>query len=520
MASNAFFLLFIGTLSILSAYISYKKINTAGASGSKGVSGIQGPKGPIGPMGPIGPSGETGPSGFVGPKGYNGPIGPAGVTGPMGPTGPTGSNNEAPTLLMSQEGATGPNSLFSSFDDGQTWQTAENSTFDLNPMTQCASNGVILVGVGPSNTATSNIVTPYYSLDFGRSWQASSLNAYDFGCVSLNCVAWNGSEFWIGGNCSLAMPTYNSSTSSAIFVSTDGLSWIPQAPLPTYNPNHFNILTYNIIRNAVSLLWTGKTWVVHGYNTFGSCYIFYRDYQLETYNVPNSANPKTWICNILPYSNFIQPLGPQSIACRKIITGNENQYNSNWTDEIIVVGNSSTVSTQDGTFQSSIFVYAIKSILDPTTGTFLMPAIWTIKGSGESVVYNGREFLVSGSFLTDDSSRSTNLVLNSLYSESYSWTLLDLIDSTYRGNSAAWTGRNWVITVVTPAPKLKIYYSNTYENIIDSISSFDESTYENIDLQNIATTQSRPAGTRRFIWTPNTWTFRPSLANQVAALQN
>ena len=541
-ATNALFLILIGILSILSAFISYRKLNSVGPVGLKGYPGIQGPKGPIGVIGNLGPSGPTGATGATGPKGYNGPLGPEGPTGPTGATGPTGSMNDAPTLLISEEGPSGTNRLFSSIDDGQSWQIVNGSEVTLNPMTQCASNGTILVAVGPCNTVVSNEVRPFYSLDFGLTWKPSTLNAYSYGCETLNCVAWNGTEFRIGGNCSLSVPSYNSSTHTAIFVSSDGITWTPQAPLIMWTADQASF-QFNIIRNAVSILWTGKTWAVHGFNTLGQCYIFYWDYQInfDSHLLPNSAYPKTWICNLSTYTNFIQPLGPQSIASRKIITGNENEYNPDWTDEIVVVGNSTSVTSLDGTYESSIFVYTIKNIsmhsndsayafrdsIFPGNISMASPLnyIWDIKGSGESVAYNGNEFLVCGSFLLSDLSRRTNLNFYVGVNLAYNWLPLGippLIDSTYRSNSAVWTGRNWVITAVTPpqgqSSTLKIYYSNSFRNIIDAFTSITESTYESSDLQDISVTQSRSSGLRRFIWTPNTWFFRPSLANQVASL--
>lgn len=77
--------LLVGTMSVTTATITFRKAVEATPLGPRGLPGLEGPPGPTGAAGSTGP---TGPSGFRGPSGPSGIL--QGATGATGATGPLG----------------------------------------------------------------------------------------------------------------------------------------------------------------------------------------------------------------------------------------------------------------------------------------------------------------------------------------------------------------------------------------------------------------------------------------------
>jgi len=609
------FSILVGLLSILTAFITFKKIYSVGPQGLKGYAGPQGPIGNNGATGANGQQGDQGIPGGKGQRGHPGPQGPSGPTGATGATGPSGLANEAPTLLISGEVPTdgSNNSLFASLDDGSTWYSlgdnfigasgatgsVGSSPIGLNPMIQCASNGIVLVGIGPVHeSAGPDTLAPYYSLDFGLTWQIS-LSNFNYNVLNFNSIACNGQEFLLGATCSSA-PTFGPlSASVSIFTSQNGIDWVPMyqnGPLilnliiPNYqglydngaeyangdivstDGNPYGSLGQYFIRSgdaydsgypppdpnrwapyypdaglyvepivsAESILWTGTKWAIHGSSSLssdsGSGYNIFLLLPNYFYQVSGTESyPLTWFCgDIFAGSKCLVPQGPQSMACRRVVTGQEPPGQA-FTEEIMIVG------VPQGNIKSSCAAYYWNYSVNTQRSTdnhfrgYSSNDIWDhveylkVCNAGIAILQNNNQYLLAGDLRgLDDlgvsftSQTSALCLINSTYS-----TFLANMDGLYISqydliflilpgnqvlNSLTWTGLNWL------ASGQSLDSSNTLallksQNIyaVGTVPNFNQVT---LDLA----LSSSVTNTRRAIWTPNVWPLRISFVNQLQAV--
>lgn len=611
------FSVLVGLLSILTAFLTLKKIYSVGPQGLKGYAGPKGSIGNVGPTGLPGDKGDQGIEGPRGPRGHPGPQGPTGPPGPPGPAGPPGVPNEAPTILISREVPNdgSNNSLFASLNDGSTWYSlgdnfigasgatgsVGSSPIGLNPMIQCASNGIVLVGIGPVyESAGPDTLAPYYSLDFGLTWQIS-LSNFNYNVLNFNSIACNGQEFLLGATCS-SSPTFGPSSSSvSIFTSQNGIDWSPMyqnGPLdpellfpPSYQGLYDNGASYNVgdivltdgnpygspgayfiriapedpgyappdpsfwapytrnvstglyvepIVSAESILWTGTKWAIHGSSSIssdsGSGYNIFLLLPNYFYQVSGTeAHPLTWFCtDIFAGSKCLVPQGPQSMACRRVVTGQEPPGQA-FTEEIMVVG------LAQGTNKSACAAYywnfsvnnarSASNNFGGYSGTNIWDHIENLKvgNSGVAILQNNNQYLLAGDFrglddlgLSFTTQTSALCFINSpyslflanpngLYISQYTIEYL-ILPGNQTLNSLTWTGLNWL------AAGLSLDSSNTLV-ILKSQNITTTGIVPNFNLVTLDTPLSTTVtNTRRTIWSPNVLTLRISFANQLQAV--
>lgn len=543
------FTILVGLLSILSAFVSYRKLYAIGPVGLKGYTGIQGPKGPIGPTGPTGPSGVTGPSGPQGPKGLTGPPGPSGIAGPVGPmgpqglqglqgpsgesgpvgitglvgptgpegpsglvgpsgatgptgpsgptgaVGPTGSENDAPTLLVSAEinpnGGLSYTTVYNSIDDGSTWTERPSAKVGLHTIIQAASNGSVLVAVGENYLNNATLRSPLYSLNNGLTFEEPTANIT--AVSELNCVIWTGSEFLLGGS---YMPG-SGGQGSPLFSSADGITF----SRVTITPDE------SIIINA--LLWTGSEVLAHVTTTEDPIVGSLRRLSGSTWttmatNVPRSLGPQSLALGSSGSTRIIAVCGiPHSTV----------GYNGidNYGDPAAIL-----VSYGDS-FAPTITPLPLFTLIQ--AGLPIVP----VDGSGITACLTNRlnEFVFVGNFsrsIGTSNYTETNAVLLNTLNISASPTptfTTTLINGTFSPNliglGGQWTGNRWLLAFVDSSlNQMRLFLSSVVTSLLQ-VPTFTEVTLP-VGLRTFYAIKNR------MIYSPNSWSFRPSLSNQIAAL--
>ena len=373
-----------------------------------------------------------------------------GATGSVGLTGPTGSQNDAPTLYMTESSGT----LLKSIDDGLTW-SSEFISPGSGPIKHFASNGTILLAI-------SNAQQLHQSFDFGRSWSnSSSFNE------TLNCVVYNGSNFLLG-------------TEENLHTSMDGLSW--------------TVITQTNFTSIKSVLWTNSKWIVYGFFA-------------ETPKLCIYTNATFYDTVESPY--LPSPVTPKSLA-KRIVNLPDGPDSSN-TEEVLLVG------TNNGSKCAAVY-YSRYSVGPSGSGPMsdgIQDAIeyLDLEGVGYSVSANDGQVILSGNFTDGPFYFLTNEIYSNSIAGISSYSVQEIpVSEQVMGKDIIWTGTHWVFNSTSLQMDSQTLELQTYVHVSEFIN---EPKVPSMSTVYSSASEDDFKG----IWTPNTWTYRPSLGDQIAALQ-